>query len=227
MNKPCLVTFTGADDRTSLNALHEFAEAHPLTEFAVLYSPGRIGSPRYPTKSWLEQFAQSGVPQRALHICGNGLDELLEGDSWISQLVVMFDRVQINFNAQRRADFTPLVASRVANQFFGKRPLLITQHNKNNADFTLQVKSPGHQVLFDTSGGMGRSPEAWPAYLPGKKCGYAGGLGPDNIREELVRISEAAAGNPFWIDMEGKLRDENDNFCLARCGEVIAVVEGA
>lgn len=225
--KPFLVTFTGADDRTSINALHDFVGQYPLlTEFAVLYSPGRIGEPRYPTKAWLERFAESNMVQCSLHICGSGLDELLADDPWLTQLVTAFRRVQLNFSYRRRPDFTPAMASRLAQTFSDSCHSLITQHNANNADFTMQVDSP-HHVLFDASGGRGISPATWPAYLPRKLCGYAGGLGPDNIREELVRISAAAAGKPFWIDMEGKLRDNDDRFCLDLCGQVITVVEGA
>jgi len=75
---------------------------------------------------------------------------------------------------------------------------------------------PNHAILFDASGGHGVSPEYWPAHLPDKSCGYAGGLGPDNLARELPRIQEAAGQGPYWIDMEGKLRNEADRFDLAR-----------
>jgi hypothetical protein len=35
--------------------------------------------------------------------------------------------------------------------------------------------------------------------------GYAGGLGPDNIATELVKIRPSAS-SIWWLDMEGKLR---------------------
>jgi len=45
----------------------------------------------------------------------------------------------------------------------------------------------------------------WPQPLP-IPCGYAGGLGPDNIQQELGRIAAVAGARPIWVDMEGKLR---------------------
>lgn len=39
--------------------------------------------------------------------------------------------------------------------------------------------------------------------------GYAGGLGPENINEQLYRISSVAKG-PIWIDMETRVRSQYD-----------------
>jgi hypothetical protein len=36
--------------------------------------------------------------------------------------------------------------------------------------------------------------------------GYAGGLGPDNLAEELRRIEEVAGDAEVWIDMETNVR---------------------
>ena len=56
--------------------------------------------------------------------------------------------------------------------------------------------------------------------------GYAGGLGPDNIESELQRIAAAAGDAPFWIDMETRVRSDNDEqFDLnkvRRCLEITA-----
>ena len=92
---------------------------------------------------------------------------------------------------------------------------IITQHNDANRDLWQEMKEfENHAVLFDKSGGRGQSPEQWSAPLPGVTCGYAGGLGPENLAFELDRIHVAANGSPFWIDMEGKLRTGSDKFDL-------------
>ena len=39
---------------------------------------------------------------------------------------------------------------------------------------------------------------------------YAGGLGPDNLEEELKRIEEVAGDRTIWIDMETKVRSDGD-----------------
>ena len=40
--------------------------------------------------------------------------------------------------------------------------------------------------------------------------GYAGGLGPDTLAEQLPKIAEATGDRTIWIDMESKVRSEDD-----------------
>lgn len=55
--------------------------------------------------------------------------------------------------------------------------------------------------LFDTSSGFGILPEKWPELLPELYCGYAGGLGPDNLQEQLEKIESVIGDNEIWVDM--------------------------
>jgi hypothetical protein len=75
--------------------------------------------------------------------------------------------------------------------------------------------------LYDGSGGRGVSPDKWFPPLPGKRCGYAGGLGLDNIKDELIDIKRVADNAPVWIDMESSLRDRNDNFDPFVCMKIL------
>jgi phosphoribosylanthranilate isomerase len=84
------------------------------------------------------------------------------------------------------------------------------------------VFSSNHQVLFDQSGGRGIETTEWETPLENKICGYAGGLGPQNINEQFSLI-QSVADRPFWIDMEGKIRTE-DILDLALCKEVLSKV---
>lgn len=74
------------------------------------------------------------------------------------------------------------------------------------------ASDPGHSILFDASGGRGVGPLQWPDPIEGKLCGYAGGMGPTNVAFELERVSQHTGNRPFWIDMEGGLRNTED--CL-------------
>jgi hypothetical protein len=56
-------------------------------------------------------------------------------------------------------------------------------------------------ALFDTSGGAGVLPQEWPVPAKDFWCGYAGGLGPFNVIEQVRKI-ETVCAKPFWIDME-------------------------
>ena len=62
-----------------------------------------------------------------------------------------------------------------------------------------------YQELFDTSGGKGLHPIAFPEY-PGHFCGYAGGIGPRNVLHTLDAIN--APSDNYWIDMESGVRSD-------------------
>lgn len=71
--------------------------------------------------------------------------------------------------------------------------------------------------LFDISGGAGILPDAWPTAHTYRMSigqegyfGYAGGIGPENIAEQLPKIARAAWPFPYWIDMETRVRSEGD-----------------
>ena len=57
-------------------------------------------------------------------------------------------------------------------------------------------------------------PNAWLALLEGKFCGYAGGLGPLTLADQLPVIDLTASGKCYWIDMETSLRTVDDRFCI-------------
>jgi hypothetical protein len=159
----------------------------------------------------------------ALHVCGSGVPELLGGEPVVLELVDLVaargGRIQLNFNQAR----DPVALDRLLG-FMAQRPALtvITQHNlANDWLWRLLRVAANHAVLFDASGGRGLLPEVWPAPLPGVSCGYAGGLGPDNLSEQLPRILAAAGEASIWVDMEGQLRKVDagqvDWFDLVRC----------
>lgn len=222
------VTLTGVDVRTDLSALVGLSKGHPLVEWGFLYSPRRQGLPgRYPAVEFLlETFRELPSEVRvALHACGSGVLDLLEAERTALELAELValrrGRLQLNFN---QTDF-PLPLSALG-EFMLAFPELqvITQYNKDNqhvhkalAEFPLT----NHQLLFDSSGGCGLLATEWPRPISGVTCGYAGGLGPDNLSEQLVRIAHAADGRPTWIDMESSLRvkDEEgvDWLSLERC----------
>jgi hypothetical protein len=87
-------------------------------------------------------------------------------------------------------------------------------------------------VLFDPSGGRGIAATAWPV-LPGVHLGYAGGIGPDNITAVLQRLRQICAPETdLWIDMESRVRNDDDKLDMARVCMVLSkaqqcILEGA
>ncbi|EQD40001.1 hypothetical protein B1A_16640 [mine drainage metagenome] len=165
----------------------------------------------------------------ALHVCGRGVQDLCSGESGVSALVNRLrrrgGRVQINVDLARAPEILAPVETWVRQNRAAGGPATITQHNAANADLSARLACvPGHGFLFDASGGRGLAADDWPQPLGDSPCGYAGGLGPDSIAQQLPRIVRAACGAPFWIDMESRLRDDVDNFRLAWAETVLQQV---
>jgi phosphoribosylanthranilate isomerase len=209
-------TLTGIDESVSLDVLRELSDEFPFVEFGVLYSRSQAGTGRYPSLAWIEHLADNaeelGLPRLALHICGSAVDEFItQGD--IVALASKFGRIQLNF---RSSKYEPkAIASAIKR--VAPECRVITQVNDANAKLAELLRWENcynHELLFDKSGGRGVSPQEWPVidHFTGNRCGYAGGLGPDNLATELPRIAQAANDWPVWVDMEGKLRDESDRF---------------
>ncbi|MCP1674342.1 hypothetical protein J2T57_001444 [Natronocella acetinitrilica] len=220
-------TLTGIDPATGPGALRDLAAEFPFVEFGVLYSVSQAGSGRYPAMDWIERLVSDlggpGGPALALHVCGKAVFQFLDVErrSHVREVAAHFGRVQLNLRATVRTpgQIREALALAPAHQ------RIITQHNTCNAGLTTALlDADRHEVLFDASGGLGRLPDAWPDPITGKPCGYAGGLGPDTLPLELPRIAAAAGGQPYWIDMEGRIRDAHDRFDLVAARRALAVV---
>ncbi len=220
-------TLTGIDEQTDLSALVALTARYPFVEWGFLYSPSQEGQPgRYPSVSFLRR-ALEWLPQHvyvALHVCGSGVSSLIACERVAAGLADMVRarscRLQLNFNITRRPMDTMLL-----NRFIeGYGHQVITQHNKNNACCTSVLNAPNHAVLFDESGGTGQERQDWPTPLTGVYCGYAGGLGPDNLAAQLPLIQAKTGHSPYWIDMEGKLRNSDDRFDLSRAEQCLTLV---
>lgn len=231
MSSP-LITLTGADDGIEPTELQRLTDACSLgskrgdaVEWGILYSESKQGSGRYPSFAWIEQLlcsiSEASRSSYALHVCGRAVHDFIDGSGYVTDLAAEFDRVQLNF----RSETIDAVALRECIQRNNSQTI-ITQHNAANQTlWTLLCGIENHAILFDQSGGRGQSPAGWVSPLTGVLCGYAGGLGPDNLSEQLPHISAVAAGKPFWVDMESKLRDKADRFCLDRAASCLNIAE--
>jgi hypothetical protein len=245
------VTITGADDSISPQALLDLHKEFRFVEFGILLAKSRVGTPRYPSYRWLLDLYELSdrtvnIPDLSCHICGQWSRDLLAGKwslpwryDWVPAL---FSRAQINFTASPDEDFGYLETILNDWQSSGSGiSEFIIQHNEANEGFfevLREMASFGNFVpLFDRSGGKGELPGAWPnaEYVEDPDGsgvdrpiyhGYAGGLGPENLEVELPKIAEAAGAARIWIDMESKVRSDDDKtFDLAkvrRCLEICA-----
>lgn len=228
------VTFTGADDTVAPRDLLHISRHYPWVEWGILFSRKRQGSTRYPSVEWLSELhghvALSGqMPLLSAHLCGAYVREALCGrETWREEhrrIAGMFARAQLNFHGERT---TPLVDDRGLLHAIS-RPAILQCDGENDPWIMRVVATQGDAVpLFDRSHGAGASPREWPTAWNGVRCGYAGGLGPDNVAEEIVRIEAAAGDAEVWIDMETKVRSTvgtRDAFDLGKVVRVIHELE--
>lgn len=202
-NKPESVTFTGVDQHTDLAALLQLENPIIRIEFGFLYSNDRNGKEaRYPAYEWLEATlpeldrAKGKQIGLALHVCGKeGIEQLWRGD--LDILTGAVDRIQLNGTLP--FETVEEICKRYSDHS------VVTQGTAFNHPL-LRVPEHNHEILVDGSGGRGLVPKAWRRPFTTKNVGFAGGLGPMNITQELPLISRAAERRPYWIDMEGKIR---------------------
>lgn len=245
MRHPFCISITGADDLVDPAELVRLSRSYPFVEWAVLYFPERCGHLRCPSDAWRANLAalrQDCGLRTALHLCGTEVfREVLEHGvrPALAAELAAYDRIQLNVSAgpnrfssaEVRAVYTSFAAAGVA---------LILQRHADTAElvdmFITEHPAAFHAgelaVLFDASRGRGVAPARWPAPLSviglGGSCGYAGGLGPDNIETAVVDVAEVVAQSPiprtrFWFDMETGVRTD-DLFDLAKVEMVLAAV---
>ena len=214
-------SITGADDAVDIDDLSAIAEEFPFVEWAILLLPSRTGTPRCPTQGWIEDFSRRcRARHTAMHLCEDGLLRFIAGEQDVRALMAGFQRIQLNLkfgDVEGKYDPADLVARvREAPQWD-----FIIQYTPDKKDIVKSFEGiKNHAVLFDASAGQGISPEGWDAPLPGHFCGYAGGLNPDNVSENLEKISRVAAGHTTWIDMESGVRTD-DRFDLGKVRRVL------
>ncbi len=209
--KPDFITFTGADDGTRTEDLLTFAAQHPKTEFGILLSASRAGTSRYPTLPWIQNVPRS--LRLAAHVCGSWAAALAERgeQAEVEALIGGFQRVQINVGRAPQ-DLDPLVG------FAARLGVEVILQSRDRSAFPAERRI---SWLFDASGGAGIVPAAWPRHHEDRQVGYAGGLGPANVAEVVAGLD---ASGPYWIDMETRVRNEDDAFDLGLCDEVSRAV---
>lgn len=208
MKKP-IITLTGIDAATDLTRLPKHCE------IGILYTETPEGRNRYPEKAEIKHMVDALSAQGqsiALHVCGMAARHNLL-DQKIDDITRGVQRIQVN------GHLTVDEVTALCEHY--PQHTLITQHNATNAHL-LDVMCANHALLIDASGGRGLSPEHWVAPATTKRVGFAGGLGPDNLLDEFSRIKPAAK-HGFWLDMEGKLRDQNDRFDVERARAVVEI----
>lgn len=211
------VTITGPDDSISPSALIALNDKYQFVEWGILVSQKHFGANRFPSMEWIKrlELVKKDHPEIKLscHLCGKYVRDLCLGSDLaikeLGELWNMFDRVQINFHGiphNKSIDFIHLLLEQKDKEF-------IFQFDDVNNSIIESVSKAGVNcsALFDTSGGAGILPNEWPEPLQNIKCGYAGGISPENIEAQIKLIESKVGETEIWIDMETHVRSNNDS----------------
>lgn len=200
------ITFSGIDEFSNIDDLKTLD-----VEYGVLLSLSPKGRNRYPNLNWIEHCTKH--LNCALHICGSeARSSFLKND--FKHIIKNCQRIQVNGKVDE------LELDYICKKYYDR--IIITQHNEHNIPL-LDLNITNHAILCDASGGRGIVPNEWPILNTEKKVGYAGGLGKDNIYGQIRKIQEIDE-TPAWIDMETKLRDEEDKFSFDECVSILELI---
>src|SRR5215831_12922234 len=219
------VTLTGADDSVEPGEVLALGHEYPFVELGILVG-SQEGKHRFPSAKWLMRFADIAARakrQVALHVCGKILDGILKRGECVCPYLGAFERMQLNFHGEpanagghsleehpdarvamdRKKVFDNIVA---AGRATGVHELIVQLDGVNNWILDgLVLHGIRASGLYDVSHGSGTKPAAWPTPNVRWKIGFAGGIGPETIAEDLAQIAKAAGRQDFWIDMESNL----------------------
>jgi hypothetical protein len=224
-----IITFTGVDENTDLEEVRKIAARHPEAEFAVLAGTQTgWGNPIFPPLDVIRKLRDLEGVRTAVHLCGiyarmaAGETDAGETDNPHSLNILCngFGRVQINLHGDMANPNRVRVSARSVESFAERTGTgsVILQHRGPWADIPLD--HPRVEYLFDLSEGAGiESFELWPHPPQGRRAGYAGGIGPHNIRRAMEFVNEHTHAQ-LWLDMERNVRTPDYLMDLGKVREV-------
>lgn len=229
------VTITGADDSVHPGKLAFLSMRFPFVEWGILMSKSQEGGPRFPSHHWISNLQQHAAfnPEMklSLHLCGSWLRHMLMGRPELPHNRRLgFQRMQLNFHGGNLVyDLGQFISSL---SVAGPKEFIFQVDGNMGQQLMADITGEGCQVfsmvpLFDLSHGNGICPDGWPVPFDEKTYhGYAGGLGPDNLAEQIQKIAAQAGDCRVWIDMETKCRSNNDElFDLEKVEQCLTIAE--
>ena len=248
------VTITGADDSVDPQALLDLSNTYPFVEWGILLSKDKSGVERYPSQKWRDELFRLWNQNQNLHlsghICGKWVRDIIEGKWCLNEITgqEMFSRFQLNFSPYicdafkwstpdlDGESFYPVAEMGNIDRFlkgFDDPNLYFRQFIFQTNSFTpvhehLMARTLADEIdavwMFDVSGGRGVLPEEWIKPKNGSYAGFAGGLNPDNVCDQLKKINKINGKNPYWIDVESGVRTD-DKFDLGKVTQFLYLTQ--
>ena len=236
------VTFTGADESVEPDALLSVTSFYLPIEWAFLLHRERQGRAEcHPGLDWLAK-----VPPNlrlAGHLCGELCRAFLRGDDaelleFYAAVWPRLNRIQLNACCTGPVDWDVKELAMLVHKHATKTFIIpVRDDDLRLAEALLEETRPKRSnsfvrvaVLFCAPGGPGVTPADWP--IARKRflgCGYAGGLNPENARQQVQQIHRRARrAQSWWLDSGSGLRSaappgsaRSTRFDLRRCRQVL------
>ena len=235
------ITCSGANEFTDIAGMVSLSMKYPLIEWGIQVSGKKCsqGTPRWNWIHELHRYLQekNQAISLALHMNVDWVENFTRDEQLIPEVQKLlelkdvdeepfFQRIQLNFKLGR--ELMPLEHILIPRlREYEEKRYFIFSYNDKNAKFIHHLYAKGlrdFDVLFDSSHGEGASASTWqqPAfYDEGILQGYAGGLSPENVTEEVAKIREVVGDRAFCIDAEGNLKGEDKHLSLAKCEQYV------
>ena len=242
MRTIAFITCSGANEFVDIEQIAALSKKYPVIEFGIQVSGKKCAanSARY---WWLKALNNYVVEHKlpinlSLHLNQDWAEGFCDGDIPIPLLELLmmrdyenkllFRRVQLNFKIGREK--TPNIENLLKSViiYSENERRFILPYNSSNEKIIKQLYFAGlsFDCLYDSSHGEGLCAETInaPVFVNNEILqGYAGGLSPDNIRTELDKIAKVVPENrAFYIDAEGKLKDNNGILSIEKCDKFVS-----
>lgn len=222
------ITCSDPREDTPIEDILHLSQTAPNVEIAVQAHPSKM-SFDMPRRKWFECLLKESLsmptaPNLAVHLNLDWCDKFCQGILAPDLLDLFFllredgtpaiHRWQINIHGSKTKLFKPDNIARILNNYSGREFIFqygaSEYHRMQRLDNRMKRfdVETNFSILYDTSGGAGKLTKNWRAPLfEDHSQGYAGGLSPENVSENLDKIAKVAGDRTdIWIDAEGKLK---------------------
>lgn len=232
------ITCSDPRENVPVEALLRLSQHASVVEIAVQAHPSKmsIGMPR---NQWFnrllkETLCMPKAPNLAVHVNMEWCDNFCKGvivpeiKDWLfltrTNGTPVIRRWQINIYGSKTKNFYAEEIAKLLNEFPDNEFIFQYGNSEYHRMKNLDKTGAKFSILYDTSGGKGELAKTWSSPLfENHFQGYAGGLSPENVTENLGKIARAAGTRTdIWIDAEGKLKNpETKIFDINRAKQYI------
>lgn len=217
------ITCSDPRETVAVETILRLLRTSPIIEIAVQAHPSKM-SAGMPRNQWFNRLLKESLymttaPNLAVHVNMEWCDNLCRGiigteiKNWMSLTRVdgkpVIHRWQINISGSKTKYFDTAEVAKLLNAFPNNEFIFQCGNSERDRLMSLDATGAKFSVLYDTSSGTGTLAKSWrQPMFESHPQGYSGGLSPENVVENLDKISRVANDRTdVWIDAEGNLKN--------------------